>query len=129
MMTDLEDYLAHALLDIENAGQLRRVNPLRQLGGNRIEVAGKKYLNLSGNDYLGLATDQQLIEEFYRHVRPDTILEQFGPGASASRLMTGNSVLYGKLEGTLARMYGSEACLVFNSGYHGNSGILPAIAM
>ena len=128
MMTDLEDYLAHALLDIENDGQLRRVNPLCQLGGNRIEVAGKKYLNLSGNDYLGLATDQQLIEEFYRHVRPDTILEQFGPGAAASRLMTGNSALYEKLEATLAKLYGSEACLVFNSGYHGNSGILPAIA-
>ena len=127
-MNTLDDYLARALLDFENAGRLRRIRPLRRLGGSKIEVAGRSYLNLSGNDYLGLAADRELVEEFYRSLRPDTVLEQFGPGASASRLMTGSSQLYDALETKLAGMYGSEACLVFSSGYHGNSGILPTIA-
>ena len=127
-MTGLEQYLAQALRNIENDGQLRRVYPLCHLGGGKIQQSGRTYLNLSGNDYLGLATDKKLVEEFYRQVRPDTILEQFGPGAAASRLMTGNSALYDKLEVKLAKLYGSEASLVFNSGYHGNTGILPALA-
>ena len=127
-MTGLEQYLAQKLRNIENDGQLRRVFPLCHLGRGRIGESGRTYLNLSGNDYLGLATDKKLVEEFYRQVSSETILEQFGPGAAASRLMTGNSALYDKLEVKLARMFGSEACLVFNSGYHGNTGILPALA-
>ena len=128
MMTDLDEHLGVKLRQIEDAGLLRQVYPLRHLGRNRVEVAGRTYLNLSGNDYLGLAHDSGLVEQFYGRIPQDALLEQAGPGAAASRLMTGNTELYEKLEQTLANMYGSESCLVFNSGYHGNTGILPALA-
>lgn len=91
-------------------------------------VSGASYLNLSGNDYLGLAGNRSLVAEYYRRITPDSLLELFGPGASASRLMTGNSVLYEQLERKLAGLYGSRRALVFNSGYHGNAGILPVLA-
>ena len=102
--------------------------PLAQLSSGRIDVSGKTYLNLSGNDYLGLASNRELIAEFYSQLKPASLLEQFGPGSSASRLMTGNSHLYEQLEEKLAGLYGSQRALVFNSGYHCNTGILPALA-
>jgi 8-amino-7-oxononanoate synthase len=79
---------------------------------------------LSSNDYLGIASDAGLLDEFYAQ-RPSG---GYGQGAASSRLLTGNSNLYTQLENWLAAAYGREAALVFNSGYHANIGILPALA-
>lgn len=81
-------------------------------------------LNLSSNDYLGLATDVSLREEFLHGLTPETFL----PTSSSSRLLTGNFDVYTRLENRLAIMFGKEAALVFNSGYHMNTGILPAVS-
>ena len=80
-------------------------------------------LNLSSNDYLGLAADRELREEFLRTLTPDTFL----PTSSSSRLLTGNFTVYEELETELATRFGTEAALIFSSGYHANSGILPAV--
>ncbi len=93
-----------------------------------IEVEGQQYLNLAGNDYLGLAGDRQLVQEFYQDMGPDNLLGRFGPGSGASRLMTGNHTGYQRLEEQLSNLYKTESALVFNSGYHINIGLLPALA-
>lgn len=80
-------------------------------------------LNLSSNDYLGLADDEALKDEFLNKYQHD---KDYRFGASSSRLLTGNFKAHEALEQTLARLYGREA-LVFNSGYHMNIGILPAL--
>jgi len=127
-MNDLNQHLAHQLQNLEQEGLLRNLVPLTQLSSGRIDVSGKTYLNLSSNDYLGLAANKEFISAFYAQLKPESLLEQFGPGSSASRLMTGNSQLYEQLEQKLAELYNSQRTLVFNSGYHGNAGILPALA-
>jgi len=127
-MNDLNQHLAHQLQNLEQEGLLRHLVPLTQLSDGRIDVSGKTYLNLSSNDYLGLASNKKFISKFYAQLKPESLLEQFGPGSSASRLMTGNSQLYEQLEHKLADLYKSQRALVFNSGYHGNAGILPALA-
>ena len=81
-------------------------------------------LNLSSNDYLGLAADRKLREEFLQELTVDNFL----PTSSSSRLLTGNFNIYEELEQTLAQLFGTEAALVFNSGYHANTGILPAVS-
>lgn len=83
----------------------------------------RRMLNLSSNDYLGLANDVSLREEFLKTLS----LETFLPTSSSSRLLTGNFTAYRKLEQQLAAMFGTESALIFNSGYHANTGILPAI--
>lgn len=123
-----ETDLKKTLRQLAEQGLARQLVPVKHLDHGRLAFSGKSWLNLSGNDYLGLASNKALIEEFYRQLNPDNILENFGPGAAASRLMTGNSDLYEQLESRLASLYGRDSCLVFNSGYHGNAGILPAIA-
>ena len=81
-------------------------------------------LNLSSNDYLGLAAYLPLRTEFLQSLTPDTFL----PSSSSSRLLTGNFDIYVQIEDLLARLYRKESALVFNSGYHMNAGILPAVS-
>ncbi|WP_300852843.1 8-amino-7-oxononanoate synthase [uncultured Bacteroides sp.] len=92
--------------------------------GRYVEAHGQRMLNLSSNDYLGLAADRQLREEFLQGLTADSFL----PTSSSSRLLTGNFSIYDELEQTLAGLFGTEAALVFNSGYHANTGILPAVS-
>jgi 8-amino-7-oxononanoate synthase len=84
----------------------------------------RQMLNLSSNDYLGLASDVSLRKAFLESLTP----ENFLPSSSSSRLLTGNFTANGELEDLLCRLYGAESSLVFNSGYHMNTGILPAVS-
>ncbi len=126
-MNELDNILEKRLLTIKNQGRLRSVIPVDRRFAGQLQIMNQTYLNLSGNDYLGLAADQKLIQDFYSQLSPQNCLERFSPGAGASRLMTGNSELYLQLEKDLAALYKKERALVFNSGYHINIGILPAI--
>ena len=102
---------------------LRRLPQLTH-EGRTVVADGRHMLNLSSNDYLGLAADRQLKEEFLQTLTPDTFL----PTSSSSRLLTGNFGIYEELETELATLFGTETALVLNSGYHANMGILPAVS-
>ena len=110
------------LLILKEKQNYRSLPPLIHQG-KEVVVNGKKMLNLSSNDYLGLANDLSLREEFLKTLTA----ENFLPTSSSSRLLTGNFTTYQELEVQLAKMFGTESALVFNSGYHANMGILPAV--
>lgn len=82
-----------------------------------------RMLNLSSNDYLGLANDASLREAFLATAEARNSLLS----SSSSRLLTGNFPEYDTFEAQLAEDYGKSA-LLLNCGYHANSGILPALA-
>lgn len=84
----------------------------------------KGLVNLSSNDYLGLLEDEALRESFYAQLHGEARLLS----AASSRLLTGSTEEARLLEADLARAYGTEAALVFGSGYHANTGILQAVA-
>ncbi len=90
--------------------------------GKCILFDGKKYINFSSNDYLGISSDTNLWNEFL-----EELPEEYLGGACSSRLLTGNSTYYTQLENFLADLYKREAVMVFNSGYHANVGILPTL--
>ena len=82
-----------------------------------------KMLNMSSNDYLGLASNENLRQSF---------LQQYGDNfpsftSSSSRLLTGNFPVYTDLEQLIAQRFQRESALLFNSGYHANLGILPSL--
>ena len=81
-------------------------------------------LNLSSNDYLGIASDQKMRQDFLSNLDIDKAIFS----SSSSRLLTGNYPVYQKVEHLLTDLYKKESALVFSSGYHMNMGILPAIA-
>ncbi|HHE8713032.1 TPA: 8-amino-7-oxononanoate synthase [Haemophilus influenzae] len=91
--------------------------------GRYIMRENRKMLNMSSNDYLGLASNENLRQSF---------LQQYGGNfpsftSSSSRLLTGNFPIYTDLEELVAQRFQRESALLFNSGYHANIGILPAL--
>ena len=117
------DFMQQELQQLKEHSNLRRLPEMIHDGRNVI-VDGKRMLNLSSNDYLGLAADRVLREEVLNTLTPDT----FMPTSSSSRLLTGNFSIYEELETELARLFGTETALIFNSGYHANTGILPVVS-
>lgn len=115
------DTSAGELASIADQGLLREMDALPGTGGE-IVIGGKKVLNFSSNDYLGLAGDPRLKEASVQAI------ERFGCGATASRLLTGDLTLHEELETDLAKMMGSEAALVFGSGFLTNLGVLTTLA-
>ncbi|WP_218184464.1 aminotransferase class I/II-fold pyridoxal phosphate-dependent enzyme [Pelistega indica] len=108
--------------NLKNHHQFRQIpNLLHQ--GRFVEINGQYCLNLSGNDYLGLSYKKELQQEFLEQYRGDIPLFS----STSSRLLTGNFVQYQQLEMLMADLFQQESCLLFNSGYHANIGILPAI--
>ena len=91
--------------------------------GRYITRENRKMLNMSSNDYLGLASNENLRQSF---------LQQYGDNfpsftSSSSRLLTGNFPVYTDLEQLIAQRFQRESALLFNSGYHANLGILPVL--
>lgn len=108
---------------------LQQQNNLRSLPalvheGREVLIDHRRMLNLSSNDYLGLASNEELRREFLQTLTP----ENFLPASSSSRLLTGNFTAYRRLENELAGLFGTEAALTFNCGYHANTGILPVVS-
>lgn len=116
------DRYASQLETLAHNGNLRRL-PEMEPQGLYLVRDGVSMLNLSSNDYLGLADNVALKSEFLQTLNPQTC--RFS--STSSRLLTGNYPAYTRLEKRLAQLYGAESALVFNSGYHANSGILPAV--
>ena len=79
-------------------------------------------LDIAANDYLGLARHTAVVEG------ARAAASEFGAGARASRLVSGNFALVEELERELARFKGAEAALVFSSGFAANVGVLGALA-
>ncbi len=100
---------------------------------NRLEAEGnlrtiptetdRKILDFSTNDYMGLGERIDLREKFFNQ-ESNRLLPM---SSSASRLLASSQEQHNRLEQLLADLYGRPA-LLFNSGYHANTGIIPALA-
>lgn len=123
MNTDLLDHFAQQLDVLKQNGNLRQFSANVQQG-RFIHIHERQMLNLASNDYLGLASDLQLREQFF----DETPVKQRAMSSSSSRLLTGNFPEFEQLEASLSQAFAGRAALLFNSGYHMNIGILPALA-
>lgn len=115
------------LEDLRQRGMLRRLTPLSGRQGCRSELGGREMLNLSSNDYLGLGGDGELLARFYQGLGQEGCAERYALGTASSRLLSGDTHTAHRLEERLAEAFVRESCLLFNSGYHANIGILPAL--
>lgn len=84
----------------------------------------KRMLNLSSNDYLGIATDMELREEFFDTIDKESLLL----GSTSSRSLSGNYRIFTQLEGYIAAQFSNKSCLLFNSGYHLNISCMQALS-
>lgn len=102
-------------------GQWRTLRTMGMAREGRVSVDGQTLLDFSSNNYMGLAGHPALIQ------RARAWTERWGVGATASRLVRGNLALFAPLEKKLARCKGSEAALIFNTGFQANSTLLAAL--
>ncbi len=115
------DELRGWLAEREVQGLRRTLPAVEARGDGRIRVGGRDYLDVSGNDYLGLCTYPQLV------AAAQAATARYGTGAGAARLLGGGCELHRHLEQALARFKHQEMALLFNSGYQANCGIISAL--
>jgi 8-amino-7-oxononanoate synthase len=106
---------------LEARGLRRALEPLGPAQGPVVTVGGRSLVNLCSNDYLGLAADPRL-----RRAAADAALAE-GAGSGAARLVAGDLPVHGRLETALAAWKHEDAALLFNTGYHANAGVPPAL--
>lgn len=107
---------------LKGKGLLRKLLVVEPGEGSSLVIDGKRVVNLSSNNYLGLSNHPTIKEASIRAI------ERYGAGAGASRLISGHTNTTKELEERIARFKSTEAALVFGSGYLANIGIIPSIA-
>ncbi len=118
----MEEFIQQELEEVRSRNLYRRMKVVDGEQDATVRLDGREVLNLSSNNYLGLANHPAL-KEAAREA-----LDRHGCGSGASRLISGNMTAHEELEARLARFKGTEAALVFNSGYQANVGIVATLA-
>jgi 8-amino-7-oxononanoate synthase len=118
----LDGDLEAELSQLEARGLRRRLRPLATAPDPEIEIDGRPVLLFSSNNYLGLATHPEL------RAAARAAIDRWGCGAGASRLIAGHTDLHAEVERRLAAFKGTEAALLFPSGYQANLGVIGALA-
>lgn len=120
-MPALDNIVSERLKTLAEREQQRVLRDSSRSEGIYVERGGKMFVSFSCNDYLGLSQHSKVIEAAIEATK------QYGVGAGASRLITGNHPLYETLEATIAKKKKTEAALVLGSGYLTNVGVIPAL--
>jgi glycine C-acetyltransferase/8-amino-7-oxononanoate synthase len=106
---------------LDRQGMLRTLRVVEGGQGPKVRVNGREVLLLCSNNYLGIADHPALVEAMLAATR------QFGVGSGASRLISGTLPSHVALEERIASFKGTQAALMFNSGYAANTGILQGL--
>jgi 8-amino-7-oxononanoate synthase len=115
------DWIDDELARLKRESLLRALTTRETPQGSVVSLGGKELINFGANDYLGLANDERLT------AAARDAIDREGWGAGASPLITGRSALHAALERRLAEFEGTEAALVFPSGFSANVGTVAAL--
>lgn len=139
MASFIVECLERSLQSLKEKQQYRELSTLTHQG-RYVIYKGKPLLNIASNDYLGLGGDNELQAEFLEQLQQLPATQRPKMSATSSRLLTGNDEQLQALENELQAWYQSatiksnvipqsalKSALVFNSGYHANIGLLPAL--
>ncbi len=116
-----EQRIADDLRVLEDRHLLRCLRVVEDGDGVRIRLDGREVVNCSSNDYLGLS-HHPVVAGAVRQV-----VDRLGWGAGASRLISGSTSLHHELEEAIARFKGTEAAIIYGSGYLANLGVVTAL--
>ncbi|MBT2696398.1 glycine C-acetyltransferase [Bacillus sp. ISL-40] len=119
--TILEQFLNENLDNLKGKGLYNVIDPLESPNGPVITINGRELVNLSSNNYLGLATDERLKKA------ATEAIEQYGVGAGAVRTINGTLKLHVELEEKLAEFKHTEAAIAYQSGFNCNMAAISAV--
>ncbi|MEI5908288.1 glycine C-acetyltransferase [Bacillus spongiae] len=121
MSKALTSFLGENLADLKDKGLYNIIDPVEGPNGPIIKIGGRELINLSSNNYLGLATDSRLKEVGKQAI------DQYGVGAGAVRTINGTMDVHLKLEETIATFKGTEAAIAYQSGFNCNMAAISAV--
>lgn len=117
----LNRFLQENVAELKSKGLYNVIDPLQSANGPMITIAGKQLINLSSNNYLGLATDPRLIEA------ATAAAKKYGVGAGAVRTINGTLELHVQLEEKIATFKQTEAAIAYQSGFNCNMAAISAV--
>ncbi|WP_414048842.1 glycine C-acetyltransferase [Macrococcus animalis] len=117
----LQQFLTENLDNLKNNGLYNEINVVEGANGAIIKVNGKDLINLSSNNYLGLATNDRMKEV------AKAAVDSHGVGAGAVRTINGTLDLHVQLEEKLAEFKGTEAAIAYQSGFNCNMAAISAV--
>ncbi|MDJ1154225.1 glycine C-acetyltransferase [Macrococcus caseolyticus] len=121
MTKALQSFLTERLDELKDNGLYNEINVVQGPNGAKIKIDGKELINLSSNNYLGLATHERL-----KKVAKEA-LDSHGVGAGAVRTINGTLDLHVQLEEKLAEFKGTEATIAYQSGFNCNMAAISAV--
>lgn len=121
VVQQLNDFLDENLNHLKENGLYNEIDTVEGANGPEIQINGKKYINLSSNNYLGLATNEDL------KTAAKNAIDSHGVGAGAVRSINGTLDLHDELESTLAEFKGTEAAVAYQSGFNCNMAAISAV--
>ncbi|MCX2789352.1 8-amino-7-oxononanoate synthase [Vibrio sp. Sgm 5] len=117
-MPAFKSRIESALVERKTQGLNRSMNVVFAGNQSVLEHEGRRYINFSSNDYLGLANDQALVRAWQQG------LSVYGSGSGASPLVTGFSAAHSNLEAALTEWLGYDRAILFGSGFSANQALL-----
>lgn len=117
----LDKFLNESIADLKERGMYNEIDPVQGANGPQINIDGKQLINLSSNNYLGLATDERL-----KQVAKEAV-DTHGVGAGAVRTINGTLDLHVELEKRIASFKGTEAAISYQSGFNCNMAAISAV--
>lgn len=121
MSKALDLFLKENLEDLKSKGLYNVINVLESANGPEITIGGKRFINLSSNNYLGFATNERLVKAC------NDATNKYGVGAGAVRTINGTLEIHRQLETKLAEFKHTEAAIAFQSGFNCNMGAISAV--
>jgi len=115
------DFILDELRSLREHALMREYRTIESAQGSYVQINGKSYLSFCSNNYLGLADHPRIKQAAI------AAINQYGWGTGASRLVAGNMILHQELEKKIADFKGTEAALLFPTGYMANVGALCAL--
>lgn len=117
----LKTFLEENLQELKDNGLYNEIDEVQGPNGAKIQIDGRKLINLSSNNYLGFATDEALI------ACANEATKTYGVGAGAVRTINGTQTIHRELEEKIAEFKGTEAAIALQSGFNSNMAAIPAI--
>jgi len=107
--------------EIKASGVYPYFRAIQENEGPVVQIEGKRKIMAGSNNYLGLTAHPKVVEAAIKAV------QKYGTGCSGSRYLTGTLDLHEELEVRLAKFFGSEAVLLFSTGYQTAQGVIPTL--
>lgn len=117
----LDSFLKENLEDLKSKGLYNQIDSLQGANGPIIKIGGRELINLSSNNYLGLATNKRMVDASIEAAK------KYGVGAGAVRTINGTLDIHDELEKKLAEFKHTEAAIAFQSGFNCNAGAIQAV--